>query len=194
MSIFLEYEKHILISKKEYNKLLNYYLLNCKNSKFLVNQNIYYDSDNKIINNNAVLRIRTINYCNNELTFKTKSKNANKEINIIINKDEIYDINRSGIIQNKTINKALKKIGVIKVYKIASLKTLRYEFYFQDSTIVIDKNFYCGKIDYDIEIESNNMQKSNEILKNIIDKFKISSNKNNISKSQRAYKYAKNIN
>ena len=62
----------------------------------------------------------------------------------------------------------------------------RMEVEFDDHLLVIDKNFYNNKIDFNLEVESTSRKLAKEYLEKVISKYGITYKKDYISKSRRA--------
>ena len=67
-----------------------------------------------------------------------------------------------------------------------TLKTKRLEVNFEDYLLVIDKNFYNNKIDFNIEVESTSRELAQKYLIETISKYGITYKKDYVSKSRRA--------
>lgn len=188
-NINMEYEARVLITPEQYLTIKNKYLSENRNFKEIVNENYYFDTPEQFLTNyNMVLRIRTINDEKTELTLKIQEEKGCLEINQSLT-SELKDINFEKIeITNKEILNRLKEINIkpgdLKL--ITSLKTERIEIQFPDYLFVIDKNYYRGKVDYNLEVESVTKNDANRYLFEIISEFGIEYKKDCISKSKRA--------
>ena len=78
------------------------------------------------------------------------------------------------------------KVDVDHIKLITTLKTERIEIMFQDYLFVLDKNYYRGKIDYNLEVESDSEKRAVSCLLQIIEPFGVEYKKDYISKSKRA--------
>lgn len=171
----IEYEERVLISKSDYEKVIEDIKLSGKEISHLIIENIYLDNDDSFIEkNHYMLRVRTTNGTNQELTLKIQNKdNSNIEINEALNSHPEID---------KNID------GEFKDYKEkAKLVTDRLEVQFEDHLLVIDKNTYHGIEDYDLEIESENQHKSKEIISFYCKKYSLKYDPNYKTKSHRAF-------
>lgn len=171
----IEYEERVLISKSDYEKVIEDMKLSNKRLSYLSIENIYLDNEEKMIRNNGwMLRVRTTNNKDKELTLKYRnSDNSTVEINETL--EEHPEI-------EKTLNYKLEDFQ-----EITRLKTERIEIQFDDYLLVIDKNKYSGIIDYDLEIESDEQTKSKKILEIYCEKYGLLYDSLYKTKSQRAF-------
>ena len=171
----IEYEERVLISKSDYEKVIEDTKLSGKEISHLIIENIYLDNEDSFIEkNHYMLRVRTTNGTKQELTLKIQNKdNSNIEINETLSDHPEID---------KNID------GEFKDYKEkAKLVTDRLEVQFEDYLLVIDKN-------YDLEIESENQCKSKEIIRFYCKKFNLKYDSNYKTKSHRAFERIHQLN
>ena len=171
----IEYEERVLISKDDYGKVIADVKLLGKDLRYLKIGNIYLDNGDSLIKNNRwMLRIRTTNGANQELTLKIKNPdNSTIEIN------ETLD-------SHPEIEKQLGQS--LKDYKeVTRLKTDRIEVQYEDYLLVIDKNDYSGIVDFDLEIESDNQAKSKKIIEFYCEKYGLLYDSHYKTKSHRAF-------
>ena len=171
----IEYEERVLISKNDYEKVIADVKLSGKKLSYLNIENIYLDNEQKTIRNHRwMLRIRTTNNKDEELTLKIKnSDNSTIEIN------ETLD-------SHPEIEKQLGQS--LKDYKeVTRLKTDRIEIQYEDYLLVIDKNDYSGIVDFDLEIESDNQAKSKKIIEFYCEKYGLLYDSHYKTKSHRAF-------
>ena len=175
----IEYEERVLISKDDYEKVIADTKLLGRPLSFLSIENIYLDNKEKLIRkHNWMLRIRTTNNGPQELTLKIANQdNSNLEIN------ETMD-------SHPEIEKVLGN-SLEDFQEIVRLKTERIEAKFDDYLLVIDKNEYSDIIDYDLEIESNNQEKSKKILDIYCEKYGLIYDPHYKTKSRRAFETIK---
>ena len=188
-NINMEYEARVMITEQEYLKVKNYYLSSNLPYKELVNENYYFDTkDLKLINNHKVLRLRKINNQKYELTLKIQGKDGAIEINHYLTDKEKDDLVKSSTISYKPIISKLLEIGVDpkEIRYITDLKTERIEVSLEDGLLVIDKNYYRGLIDYNLEVESCAESRSKAILLRVISQFNIEYKKDYVNKARRA--------
>lgn len=181
-----EYEARAMLSLDEYNSLVSFYNVRRNHPILTTNINKYFDTDDLyLVHHHMVLRIREVVNQKLEMTLKIKGEEGDIELtndNLRANKA----LNPAYFDEN--ISKALSDRGVdvSSIRYVAELKTERIEIIRKNYLIVIDKNFYNDKIDYNIEVESDSKKNAKKYLKKILDKFSIEYKKDYASKSRRA--------
>ncbi len=174
----IEYEERVLISKDDYQRIIEYVKgLNKPYSSFSI-ENIYLDNDEGYIQNTKkMFRIRKIDNHISELTLKVKNPDGScNEINETLE-------------EHPLINKAL---GDLSKYKeIARLFTSRIELQEKDHLLVVDENIYHGIKDYDLEVEADSQEKAKEIILKYCEQFNLIYKDDYHSKSHRAIIQAK---
>lgn len=167
MDNYIERELKILVSKEQFQKILNSYEF----KKPIIQTNTYYDTnDKKIKHMNGALRIRTIE---NTHIFTLKIK-----------KDSITHYEYEKEIQTTNINeiKDTEILGWIKEYDIptnikpiTSFRTERYTYNFEHGQLCADITSYENHIDYELEYEyidnHDGISFFNHILNNINTKY-----------------------
>ena len=186
MSTNIEIENKALISKDEYQKLINYY--SKYNCTYIEQTNYYIDTINKdLIRLGLSLRIRNIanDY---ELTLKQKLKEGLLEINQVIKKQDFDLFEEKNILPNGEILEIILKhqIEINKLQILASLATSRLELKLKEGLLAIDKNMYNSNTDYEIELESTSLEEGDKSLKQILNNLGIEYIPNSISKQKRA--------
>ena len=188
-NVNMEYEARVMITENQYSLVKDFFLKANLECHQLVNINYYYDDEKLTITNNShVLRLRTIDDNKYELTLKIKGENGDVEINKPLTSFEIRDLQNQVNVSDADIIKQLKAINVDleNLKLIAKLKTERTEVKLINSLLVIDKNYYNDKIDFNLEVESVSKSEAVELLKEICKQFDIEYKKDYISKSRRA--------
>ena len=188
-NVNMEYEARVMITENQYSLVKEFYQKTNLERHQLVNINYYYDDDKLTITNNShVLRLRAIDDSKYELTLKIKGENGDIEINKPLTSFEIRDIQNQVNVSDEDIIKQLKSINVdlANLKLIAKLKTERIEVVLINSLLVIDKNYYSDKIDFNLEVESISKSDAVALLKEICEQFDIEYKKDYISKSRRA--------
>ncbi len=159
-----ELEIKQLITKEVYNFKLSE-LIKLSSSENFVQVNYYYDTpEYDIFNKNETLRIRL-----KDSGLKLERKCNNYYINDTRVCEEysrhIDFLPQSIIIDHNHLN------------LIGCMVTARTNFKFDNCVISLDKNYYLGKIDYEIEIESNEVVNIPIQLSNIINHEEITPGK-----------------
>lgn len=138
----LEFEKKILLSKEEYQKLINEF---SKNGKTIVQKNHYYDTrDYKLNKNGITCRIRE-----KDNKFKATIKTHLPDKSIEESKQAFSEKDGSLFYKFDAFYQ-----GVLTTYRTILFVSDEYE-------IVIDKNEYLGTVDYELEAEYFN---ANEVV------------------------------
>ena len=188
-NINMEYEARVMINEEQYLNIRSHYLeLNIPHEE-IVNENYYFDTEDlKLTNSHKVLRIRKINDKKFELTLKIQEENGCVEINHILTLKEKNELLKNSPISYMPIVEKLLEYGVnpSEIKYITSLKTKRIEFKLENCLLVIDKNYYHNKVDFNIEVESDSESRAKEQLLSIISPFGVTYKKDYINKARRA--------
>ena len=187
--VSMEYEARVMIGESEYLKIKEEYLNTGRICREFTNKNTYFDSpDLYLTHHHMVLRIREIDDLEKELTLKVKGEDGDIEITHNIESEEEYQKILSGNINNLEIEKEISSRGgdIKSLGVITTLTTERVEVEFDDHLLVIDKNFYNNKVDFNLEVESTSRELAKEYLEKVISKYGIAYKKDYISKSRRA--------
>ena len=188
-NINMEYEARVMINEEQYINIRKHYL----NSKYpkeeIINENFYFDTEDlKLTSSHKVLRMRKINNSNYELTLKIKGENGDIEINHKLTDNEKDDLLENSIISYPPILDKLKESNIdpSSIRYITNLKTERLEVRLEYCLLVIDKNYYRNKIDFNLEVESSAKSVAKSQLEEIIKPFGLSIKKDYINKAKRA--------
>lgn len=177
----VEIEYKVMIDKKGYEKLLNYFNGQLYSFK---QTNYYFDSvDEKINKNKLSLRIREKN--NKYIaTLKEPYENGRLEHEYIVKDNEIKSFPK------QIINLLDKyKIKINELYNFATLTTIRNEIKIEkDSLLCIDYSTYNETEDYEVECESSSLEKGKEIIESLLNSLSIPYTKSALSKTARAKK------
>ena len=148
----VEYEERVLISESDYQHVLKYIKEKGLTMESLLILNIYLDNNNEdIYKNGQMLRIRTTNGKNEELTLKIRNQDGStREINENLKSHPIIDKELKGNFND--------------YHQVTRLTTERIEVHYDDYILVIDKNIYGDVVDYDLEIEANSQQKAINLI------------------------------
>ena len=187
--VSMEYEARVMVSESEYQKIRDDYLKIGGICREFTNKNTYFDSqDLYLTNHHMVLRIREIDDEERELTLKIKEKDGDIEVTHKIESEEEYQSILSGNINDiDIINEISSRGGNVSSLRVVTiLITKRLEIEFDNYLLVIDKNFYNDKIDFNIEVESTSRELAQKYLIDVIGKYGIAYKKDYISKSRRA--------
>ncbi|WDV44726.1 CYTH domain-containing protein [Clostridiaceae bacterium M8S5] len=195
--MYLEKELKYLISAKDY-KILRTYLKNNHIKEESIEQiNYYIDSYNNIMNKSKMSsRIRKIGDGKFEFTIKRKLKyegsniHIKEEYNKKITYEEMMEIKASRDIFNipaikKFINENINNFNINEcVMVIGELKTVRELYKFDEfDTIIIDKSTYLDNVDYEIEVEADELCKDK--FDNFLHELEITPFDDSLSKTDR---------
>lgn len=188
-NINMEYEARVMINEEQYINIRKHYL----NSKYpkeeIVNENFYFDTEDlTLTSSHRVLRMRKINNSKYELTLKIKGENGDIEINHKLTDKEKDDLLENSIISYTPILDKLKESNIdpSSIRYITNLKTERLEVRLESCLLVIDKNYYRNKVDFNLEVESTAKTLAKSQLEEIIKPFGLSIKKDYINKAKRA--------
>lgn len=156
--IINEIERKSIITKNEYENFIKYFFKKLE-SNYKLQINYYYDTDNFSLNKKGdTLRIRQIN---DSLKLEYK---YNKKIidDTRICKEVVKEVEYLP----KTIS-----INNTEYNQIGSLITDRTNYLYEEFVISLDKNYYLGIVDYEIEIESQSEDQLPDIVQKLDIKF-----------------------
>ena len=188
-NINMEYEARVMINEEQYLNIRSHYLSSGLAYEKIVNENYYFDTEDLVLtNSHKVLRVRKINDEKYELTLKIQGSNGCVEINHYLTDKEKEQMMNEGIISYQPIIDKLKEYGVdpSSIKFITELKTERLEVKLNDGLLVIDKNYFRNRIDYNIEVESDSEIHAKTLLLSIISPFGVEYKKDYINKARRA--------
>ncbi|WP_163537064.1 CYTH domain-containing protein [Gracilibacillus sp. YIM 98692] len=175
MSQEIEIEFKNLLTKKEFNQVLKYFLTN--DSHKIVQVNHYFETKAMDLKNKqAALRIRE-----KEDSYQLTLKQPNPEgaglleTHANLTEDEASDWINDEVKYNQKIVKQLQQLDIDynKLHYGGQLKTVRYEFPYKDTTIVLDHSFYNDVEDYELELEAKDEAYGKEIFDDILHQFDI---------------------
>ena len=188
-NINIEYEARAMISEEQYLEIMNFFSKVKKEKKNFKNINTYFDyEDLYLTNHHMVIRTRSVDDKEYELTLKIKGESGDTEYNLQLNENEYNKINETvQIPEGKIKDKLLEnKVDLSRLKRITTLSTIRLEVYYKKYTLVIDKNEYNDKTDYNVEVESYSKNAAKMHLNKSFHRFGVSYKKGYISKSRRA--------
>ena len=185
MSNTIEIEAKALVSKEDYLKLVKAY----HNHKHFIQTNFYIDDDDWYLKKEGLaLRIRE-KYGSYEMTLKTPLSQGLLEKNQPLSEKEFEDFTNKGIFPTNDLKRFLTMLDVdtTKLKVKTSLTTERIDVPYFEGKLSIDKNTYSGKEDYEIELEYNNEDDAEKLLKELFDKYNIPFSLNKKTKVGRAF-------
>ena len=187
--INMEYEARSMVSEKQYQEILAHFLKSKEDKKQFTNFNTYFDyKDLFLTNNHMVLRTRQIDESEYELTLKIKGENGDMECNTSLTSKQYDEMRKNTAIPDSIVKEKLleNNIDLNKLKLITDLKTDRLEVYYKNYIVVIDKNYFRNRVDYNVEVESNSKESAISLLNQTFSPFGVTYKKGYISKSRRA--------
>ncbi len=196
----IEKELKYQISKTDYFKLMEYLDNNCIKCSSITQTNYYIDDFDFTLNkNNITARIRKKLDEKYEFTLKmpvinncvVKSAAIKKEITTELNNEIANNLINNGIWNKKFIDILHKNIKFpiefsnLKVIGCLTTERIFYKVKNISELISIDKSTYFDIEDFEVEWETNQLDKCNDILLNIFYNIGINYYKNNSSKNDR---------
>ena len=187
MANAVEIEAKILIDEKEYDKLGKKLKLN---EPFL-QYNWYIDSDDRVLERTHLgLRIRHVNgeYW---LTLKAPMAVGLLEKEQLLSPSEAEDMISDNKFPEGDIRdfmSDLLDIDITSLKTLAKLETLRRRGFVESNSVrvALDRNTYLGRIDYELEIDADSMERAERVAKDILKGYKFTFNK--LSKQTRCLK------
>ena len=152
----IEYERKQILTLDEYNMLITRLneIVDCNE---VIQVNYYFDDNNYSL-------------CDKGDTLRVRQKSGRLSLERKFNKR--YSTNGVRICDesNEDIHNLPMKIviGDNKFYYIGNLMTVRKNYKIDDNTISLDASYYLGKIDYEVEIESDKEVTIPEFVSKII--------------------------
>lgn len=174
----LEIEFKNMLTKEEYQKLLLYYQAQPDNIK--KQTNYYFDNKENLLKKNKMgLRIRCLaDY--QEMTLKVPTDNKNTLLEVtdcLTTKEKDNFINQGVFPEKSSIKKTLLDYNItdLELPMIGELTTERFEKQLDPThLIVLDKSFYYGFTDYELELETTDVVKGEVFFKSLLKKHMLS--------------------
>ncbi|MEI3607847.1 CYTH domain-containing protein [Pseudogracilibacillus sp. SE30717A] len=168
----IEIEYKVLLSKEKYDELES--KLPFPNHS-ITQINYYFETNNfQLKKHKSALRIREKNN-KFTLTLKQPHENGILETHDPLSKDEFLSWINNKPIPKPSIGQQLQKLTINEydLHYYGSLKTERKIFEQDDVLYMLDKSFYNGIIDYELEIEANSREVGYHAFRNLLEKFNI---------------------
>lgn len=171
----LEIECKTLITKNVYERLLKQY--DFRNNP-VVQTNHYFDTQEmELHKKKTVLRIRektgsytlTLKEPHPEGSIESHFPLTEAEAKMWMNEKPSFNHKINELLTNDIQSKDLKYIG--------SLTTNRAKVAINEFVLFLDESFYNGKVDYELEIEGQNKQKTENFFKQILKNNEITNQK-----------------
>ena len=181
-----EIEFKTLLTKDDYNRIVQYYQLQAKD--FHTQKNCYFDtSDQKLATKHCGLRIRQFTDYG-ELTLKTPAKVGLLETTDQLSKQQVEKLmNQQKILSTGHVADKLREysISAEDLILFAELTTKRAEFSIEEGLLALDESWYADQHDYELELEVENSEKGKQDFRKLLTKFDITYNpaKNKIERA-----------
>lgn len=172
MSQEIEIEYKTLLTKQEYDNLL--FGLDFPPSGE-IQINYYFETDtNALKRHQSALRIRE-KAGNYTLTLKEPHEKGILETHDKLTEDECKQWINDQPVAKQHVEKQLKNlhISISALRFIGSLKTERRSFTQNDLIYVLDKSYYNGLVDYELEIEALSATAGQQALDDVMEQFPI---------------------
>lgn len=191
MSIEIEYEKRMLVTKNEFLSIKNY----LKSKGFplsMIKQKNHYFEINKVALKCKGLHLRIRKQLSSpcyDLTLKIEDKDKVIELHQQLSKGSFMKMKKSSFFPEGEIKDYLQKhhIDICTIRYYGYLYTNRIEVKIEDYLVVLDKNIYNNIIDYNLEIEAESEYSAQLILNDYINLFSLSMKDKNRSKTSRFF-------
>ncbi|TCJ04399.1 CYTH domain-containing protein [Cytobacillus praedii] len=173
MSQNIEIEFKNLLTKQEFEKLVNHFKL--KDTDFFTQENHYFDTpDFALKEQGSALRIRKKGE-KYELTLKQPYQDALLETNESLEPLAAEKIFETGTIRNETIKGLIKKMNIDpdRIQYFGSLSTKRAEVEYENGLIVIDNSFYLNIEDFELEYEVSNRNDGQKKFSALLEQLEI---------------------
>lgn len=192
MTINKEVEAKALLTKNDYERIVNYFSL-AKEKQFK-QINYYFDTDDMMFQSHKIaFRIRHLQKEDKyEMTAKLRQKDGSSiELNQYISyRDFVITLSCGNLPDGEVKERLNLLIKDKKVNHIATLATFRYELKYDDGLLAIDENHYSNIIDYELEFEGETMAQCVTSIKNLLHEIGIDYIVNKMGKRARAFRAA----
>lgn len=185
MSTNIEIESKVLLSKTDFEKVIN--VLHAERYKRIRQINHYIDTEDQALRRlGCALRIREKD--DFVLTLKTPLSEGLLEKSQTISWKQYELLEKNNIFPDGNIKTFLEILGIkIDDLKIlTSLTTDRIDIPYKEGLLSLDKNIYSGYYDYELEMEQTSIQYAEECLKEICALAEVPCVFNTFSKQARA--------
>ncbi len=181
----IEIEAKVLLSKRDYQKLLENMTFN---DQVKIQKNYYLDSEDRVLKKYGMaVRLRQ-REGKNKLTLKAPLAEG-----LLTKNQELSDDEANALINNNLFPRGdisdfldILNIDVNKLLILAQLTTERKEGTYEGLDINISKNTYSDTVDYELECDSDSVTNSQNALKDLCQEYRIEYKLNTVSKESRA--------
>lgn len=181
----IEIEAKVLLSKKDYQKLLENLPFG---EKVKIQKNYFLDSTDRVMKKYGMtMRLRQ-REGQNKLTMKAPLAEGLLDKSQALSESEAESLIQNNLFPRGDIQDFLDilHIDVSKFRILAELTTERRECSYDGFEINISKNIYSDSVDYELECDSDSVNNSQNTLREICDRYHIEYKINTLSKETRA--------
>lgn len=185
MSTNIEIEVKALLNENDYQRVLDFFKDELKEPVEQVNY--YIDTKTSDLRRHEIsLRIRQLNGF--MMTLKTPLSEGLLEKNQLISEHEFVNFIKNKVFPDGVIGEFLERLYIepADLIPLASLTTIRYNISYNGMLLAIDKNTYNDKVDYELEMEGNSVEKARVYLEEVCQNVGIDFVENRVSKQKRA--------
>ena len=181
----IEIEAKVLLSKKDYERLLANIPFN---PQVKVQENYFLDSEDRELKKYGMLVRLRRREGRNKLTMKAPLSEGLLDKSQMLTDEETNALLENNIFPRGDILDFLEILHIdsARFQVLAELTTERYEGIYEGFEINISKNIYSGTVDYELECDSDSAFNSQNTLKSLCDHFDIKYEPNVLSKETRA--------
>ena len=181
----IEIEAKVLLSKKDYERLLANIPFN---PQVKVQENYFLDSEDRELKKYGMLVRLRRREGRNKLTMKAPLSEGLLDKSQMLTDEETNARLENNIFPRGDILDFLEILHIdsSRFQILAELTTERYEGIYEGFEINISKNIYSGTVDYELECDSDSAFNSQNTLRSLCDHFDIKYEPNVLSKETRA--------
>lgn len=162
-----EFESKGLISEEQFKELL----IHLNPNEIREQKNIYLDTvDGYFKRDNSALRLRVIN---GKYIFSLKRQDVDgcTEWNQPLTKEKMMSITESKSVNLQDFN--CPQNDILENLIIIEISTTRYVCDFKGNTIELDQTTFNNTVDYEIEVEAEDLQTADQIMRNLRSEFSL---------------------
>ena len=181
----IEIEAKVLLSKKDYERLLANIPFN---PQVKVQENYFLDSEDRELKKYGMLVRLRRREGRNKLTMKAPLSEGLLDKSQMLTDEETTALLENNIFPRGDILDFLEILHIdsARFQVLAELTTERYEGIYEGFEINISKNIYSGTVDYELECDSDSAFNSQNTLRSLCDHFDIKYEPNVLSTETRA--------
>ena len=181
----IEIEAKVLLSKKDYERLLANIPFN---PQVKVQENYFLDSEDRELKKYGMLVRLRRREGRNKLTMKAPLSEGLLDKSQMLTDEETNALLENNIFPRGDILDFLEILHIdsARFQVLAELTTERYEGIYEGFEINISKNINSGTVDYELECDSDSAFTSQNTLRSLCDHFDIKYEPNVLSKETRA--------